>query len=105
MGTRRTGGDSGISRASRKGTRYVRALKRELQENVGARIAVNTAIGYAAASNPAVGSVVAAYKVGKFGYTVVQAYDKTKRRTGSVARAKQAALRAARKEVGKEVRS
>lgn len=105
MGTRRGGGNSGIARFPRKGTGYVRQLKKELGHNPKARIAVNAAVGYAAASNPSVASVVAAYKVGKFCYNVGHAYKKTYERTHDSDRALDSAERAAVQEVQGELRS
>ncbi len=104
MGTRRSGGSSGVFRSTRRGARYVGTLKRQLDENAAAKVAVNTAVSYAAASNPAVGSVVAAYKVGKFAGSVGTAYSKTMRRTGSKERARKAALHAAEKGIKKEIK-
>lgn len=105
MGTRRGGGNSGIARFPRRGTGYVRQLKKELGHDPKSRIAVNAAVGYAAASNPSVASVVAAYKVGKFCYKVGNAYKKTYERTHDSDRALDSAERAAIKEVQGELRS
>jgi len=105
MGTRRGGGSSGIARFPRKGSKYAKQLKKELGHNPEAKIAVNAAIGYAAASNPTVASVVTAYKVGKFCYNVGRAYDRTYERTHDADRALDSAKRVARKEVKAELRS
>ncbi len=105
MGTRRGGGSSGLWSSPGKGGRKLGTLKKQLEDNAAARIAVNTAVGYVAASNPAVGSVVAAYKIGKSAQSIARAYGKAKRKTGSTKRAREAAVGAAKREVRKEIKS
>lgn len=104
MGTRRGSGNAGIIRFPKRGKKHRKALKASLDDNREARIIVNAAVGFAAASNPTVASVVTAYRVGKVCWKTAEAYDKTYDRTHSRDKAVGAAKKAVVKETKKEIR-
>lgn len=104
MGTRRGSGNAGIIRFPARGKKHQNALKASLDKNREARVIVNAAVGFAAASNPTVASVVTAYRVGKACWKTAEAYDKTYERTHNHDQAVSAAKKAVVKETKKEIR-
>lgn len=81
------------------------ALMSNLDDNRDARVIVNAAVGFAAASNPTVASVVTAYHAGKICWKVANAYNEELEQTHSREKAFHAAKDAVVEETKKEVQS
>jgi len=80
-------------------------LMSSLDDNRDARVIVNAAVGFTAASNPTVASVVTAYHVGKTCWKVATAYNEELEQTHNHENALQAAKVAFVEETKKEVQS
>ncbi len=97
MGSRRGGDYTAFAGGTRAIASRLREVQTTLKESKPARIVVNTAIGVAAATNPAIGTLVATYKLSRIVYNITSTAAEEYQTTGD---ANAAARAAAKQTVG-----
>lgn len=94
LGSRRGGDYTAFAGGTRAIASRLREVQTTLRESKPARIVVNTAIGVAAATNPAIAALVATYKLSRTVYKITSTAAEEYRSAGDA----NAAARAAAKE-------
>lgn len=77
MGTCSRGGSTGLVSRTVSGSFWTRRLRTELERHESARVLVDTAVSWVVATNPAVATVYAAYKLGTAAYDISRAYEQS----------------------------
>lgn len=77
MGTCSRGGSVGLVSRTVSGSHWTHRLRTDLERHEPARVLVNTAVTWVVATNPAVATVYAAYKLGTSVYEISSAYQRS----------------------------